>query len=421
MTEKNITEEPAVNRTGKRKKARTAPPLPPDPVRLVASARFYAESIMVPPGISSRDKSGFLEGEVEELSLFPLESTSWGYMENPRKLSGAQVLLYAAFREHVNGATDPDHARRFAVLPGFAVLLGRQWRKPTWLVLLEPECVTLVRMQPKANLPDFVRSRYGTRLDEDSEAAWELRERLLDEVAIDEDGERIEEGLVRAGRPAIDRRGAVVFPLERQRTPQAGWKRFGCGKLASEAALLAADVRDMHFLADERKRRRAVRQLRAFLRIAAVVLVLLGVFQYLYLKRVGATEALAAQSKAQRPAVKALQEQESLAKSASRLANPPLEIFEWLSVVNDPRPDTLFYTTAYADREANLGFSGEAPSVAVVNQYREALEKTGRFSMVEVKELNSAKQGVKFTIQVKVKPAAEVEPPPAEPQAEVGA
>jgi len=383
-----------------------APATLPAPIRLVSSARFYVESLLIPPGIVARDLPGFLEGEVEELSLFPLEATAWGYLDNGRKTSGASVLLYAAFREHINGATDPEQARRYAVLPGFAALLGRQWKKTTWVVLVEPECVSLVRMPARANVPDFVRSRYGTRLDEDPASVWALREELLAAAPSFAD-DHVEDGLVRCATPAIERNGAVRFPLECQRRPDAAWKRYGAGRSVPPAVLLAADVRDRQFLTEERGRRRAVRQLRGFLRFAALSLLLLALFQYQYLKRSRETVALAAQAKAQRSAVAALQEQETLARSAARLSDPPLEIFDWLMAVNEPRPETMAFYTADADRTGNLNFSGEAPSVLVVNQYREALEKSGCCNAVDVREINSAKRGVKFTIQVRMSPKTE--------------
>ncbi len=382
-------------------KQTTTPVALPAPVRLVSSARFFAETLLVPPGITARDLPGFLEGEVEELSLFPLEATAWGYLDASRKGVPGSVLVYAAFREHINGATDPDQARRYAVLPGFAALYGRKVGRTSWVVLLEPECVSLVRIPARSGVPDLVRSRYGTRLDENPSTAWTLRDELLEAVPPGPD-DKLEEGLVRCAAPVIERSGAVRFPLERQRRPDEPWKRMGMGRIGTEAALLAADVRDRHFLAEERARRRATRQLRAFLRLAALALLLLCVFQFLHAKRVRDTAALEAQAKAQRPAVEALQEQESMARSAARLAEPPLEIFDWLMAVNEPRPDTVAFTTASADRMGNLGLSGEAPSVLVVNQYKESLEKTGRFSEVVVKEITSLKRGVKFTIQVRM-------------------
>lgn len=390
MTEENIKSE-----------TMNAPPLPPDPVRLVASARFIAEPLAVPPGISVRDLPGFLEGEVEEHSLFPLESTSWGYMDGRRKATGGSILLYAAFREQVNGATDPHFARRYSVLPGFAILCGRQWRKPTWVTLLEPDCVTIVRMQ-RNGIPDCVRSRYGAQLEESMQAAWNLRDELLKEAPIAED-EKIEDGLIRCTNPSIDRKGAVVFPLERCRQPGDNWKRWGAGKISNESVMLAADVRDSHYLAGERNRRRAVRQLRTFLRIAACAFIALGIFQYRYDKLRNETDALSEQLRAQRPAVEALKLQEKQAKGAAKLSDPPLEVFQWLEAVNASRPDNIWFLSAYADREGNLGFSGEAPSVATVNEYREALGKTTNlFASVEAKELGSAQRGVKFTLQVRM-------------------
>ncbi len=405
MTKEKPAEEPvaSVAAVGKAPPAPGVPVALPDPVRLVASARFYTETLLVPPGISARDLHGFLEGEVEELSMFPLEATAWGYLDSRRKPSGGSILLYAAFREHLNGATASDSARRFAVLPGFAVLLNRQWKKTTWLVLVESECVTLVRFPARATIPDYVRSRYGTRLDEHLEEAWALRAELLESAPCTEE-DRVEDGLVRCGIPTVDRRAMIRFPLEQQRRPDAAWKRFGIGQIGSESVLLAADVRERKFLQEERSRRRAIRQLRGFLRLAVLVLLLLTAFQYQYIRRSRETTALVAKAKSQRATVKALQEQEALAKSAARLSEPPPEIFDWLMAVNESRPETIAFHTAYADRDGNLGLIGEAPSVLVVNQYREALEKTDRCAEVELKEINSAKRGVKFTIRVHMRP-----------------
>ncbi|MDF7808155.1 PilN domain-containing protein [Pontiellaceae bacterium B12219] len=372
-----------------------------DPVRLVASARFIVETLELPPGISPRDTQGFLEGEVEERSLFPLESTSWGYMENRRKGANASILLYSAFREQVNGESDPHYAQRHAVLPGFAALVGRAWRKTTWIFLQETECLTLLRFPARSEIPDRVRSLYGTNLEEDPAAAWILRDTLLKGVEVQED-ECIEEGLVRCSKPSNDRKGGVIFPLERCRAPGEEWKRFGTGKISSEAALRAADVRDPHFLNKLRNRRRAARQLNTFLRLAAVLLIGLSFFQFRYIQLKKKTARLSDQVSAQRPVVSALQQQEALAKSAGRFADPPLEIFAWLTAVNDIRPENISFLSTYADRDGNLGFSGEAPSVADVNKFKEGLNQTNRFSQVEVKEINSAKRGVKFSIQVKM-------------------
>ncbi|MDF7799164.1 PilN domain-containing protein [Pontiellaceae bacterium B1224] len=380
---------------------KTIVPMTPDPVRLVPSARFIVETLELPPGISPRDTPGFLEGEVEERSLFALESTSWGYMETRKKGSPVSILLYSAFRDQVNGESDPHYAERHAVLPGFAALVGRTWRKTTWVTLLEPACVTLVRIPARSGIPNFVRSLYGKRLDDDLLTAWALRDTLLNDVEVLED-ECIEEGLVRCKNPSNDRKGGVVFPLERCLAPDESWKRFGSGKLLSEATLRAADVRDSHFLNQMRNRRRAARQLNTFLRLAALLLIGLSFFQFRYIQLKKKTEQLSEQLATQRPVVAALQQQEALAKSAGRLSDPPLEIFTWLTAVNDVRPQNISFLSTYADRDGNLGFSGEAPSVAEVNTFRDGLNQTNSFSEVDTKEISSAKRGVKFSIQVKM-------------------
>lgn len=377
--------------------------LAPDPVRLVASARFIVETLVLPPGISQRDTPGFLEGEIEERSLFPLESTSWGYIETRGRSTQSSIVLFSAFRDQVNGATDPHYAQRHAVLPGFAVLMGRACRKATWLTLQEPECVTLVRIAARSGIPDWVRSRYTNGIEEDPQAAWAFREELIEAADIPDD-EHIEDGLVRCCRSSIDRKGGVVFQLERCRTSGESWKRFGSGKILTETTLLAADVRDSHFLTQVRNRRRAARQLHAFLRIAAVLVVGLTMFQFRYIQLKKNTARLTERLSAQRPIVEALQQQEALAKTAGRLSDAPLEIFAWLTAVNEVRPGAISFQSAYADRDGQLGFSGEAPSVAAVNQFRDGLNHTNSFRKVETKEINSAKSGVRFTIQVRMNP-----------------
>jgi hypothetical protein len=368
-------------------------------VRLVASARFFSETLVLPPGVTGRDREGFIESEVEELSVFPLETTAWGYMSNDSDKANISVLIYAASRDQVKKHIELTPC--YAVLPGFSVLTGLRMKQTTWMVLVEDDCVTLARIPAKASAPDLVRSRYGTNLKLHPDRAWELRKALLESVKETADGV-VEEGLLRCAGPIVERSGVIRFPLEQQLSVGAGWRHYRTGRLGRDATLLTADVRDKQLLSEERARRAAVGRLRVIVRVAAVICIALAVFQYRYWAKKHDLANLEQQVLSQRPAVKALKEQESLADSVAKLSQAPLEIFEWLSAVNAQRPESMAFHTVYADRDGTLGFNGEAPSVLVVNQYREALEKSGRFRTVEVTEINSVKRGVTFSIRVKL-------------------
>lgn len=374
-----------------------------DGVRLVSSARFVADVLSIPAGVGLRDVPGFVEGEVEHLSLLPLEAVGWGYLTERGRGEG-RVLAYAALRDQIQSGADETH---FSVLPCFSCLCGLKWRRTTWVVLQEPDCLTILRFPARSSIPDYVRSRFIRAETASDETIWALRESLLESVPR-EDGDREIEGVLRCAGIRVKGRRTIHFTLQRQAEPGKNWRHWGTGRLGPESALLAADIREAAFLEDERQRRHNLRQLRSLLRVAAMLVVLLGAWQ---VQHIVAEKELAERGElveSRREVVAALEEKEAMIRSTARLSEPPLEAFDWLMAINSIRPDTISFSTTTFARDGQIGVTGEAPSVAAVNQYVQSLRDTGQYSALDVRDMQSTQRGVVFTLGLRVQPGVQL-------------
>ncbi len=371
-------------------------------VRLVSSARFVVDALPVPAGVGRKELTGFVDGEVEHLSMLPLDVLAWGYLQERKRLGGA-VLAYAALREQVE---DADADACFAVLPHFCCLSGLKWRTPVWLALLEPDGVTVVRFPANATVPDYVRSCFvPTTAGADEENVWQVRDRMLAEVSRDDD-ERVIEGLVRCAGTRVKGKALVVSTLERQVERGGRWRYWKTVRLGPEDVLLSADIREEGFLHSERQRRNNLRQLSLFMRVAALLLVLLAGWQVRHSMARRAHDRLIRKIDARRAAVAALQEKESMSRSSSEVNAPAMEAFGWLMDMNLVRPESVSFVNATFARSGRIAIAGEAPSVALVTQYAQALRDTKRYAELDVRDMQSTQRGVTFMLVVQVVPGS---------------
>jgi len=369
-------------------------------VRLVSSARFVTDALVVPAGVTQRDLPGFVEGEIEYVSMFPIEAVAWGYLTEKGKGQSA-VLAYAALREQVHAAEDEN---LHAVLPAFSCLCGLNWKCTTWVFLLEPDCLTLVRFPARKSCPDYVRSCFLPQ-DCTDELVWALRTSML-EAAPRTDDEAVADGVVRCVGIACRVNRSITFELQQQAVPGEAWNTWKRGYLTSAAALIAADVRDADFLDQERNRRRALRRLRICIQGVFILAILLGAAHVRYLLLLRALSESMRQVEARRSIVADLEEKEAMIQSTARLVASPMEAFDWLMAMNDLRADTVSFASTSFSRDGTIGVSGEAPSVAIVNQYVQSLRGAGQYASVEVRDMQSTQRGVNFTLAVQVAPGA---------------
>jgi len=381
-------------------------------VRLVSSARFVADVLPIPAGVGRKELTGYVEGEVEHLSMLPLEDLAWGYLQD-RKGPGGPILAYAALQDQVRSADDMSC---FAVLPHFCCLGGGTWRQPTWVVLQETDCVTVVRFPAKRNVPNYVRSCFTPAkgvLSED--VIWQVRDRMLEEAPRENDDQEIE-GVVRCAGMRIKGKDQIVFSLERQIERNSRWQHWKSARLEPESVLLSADIRDDVFLQGERQRRHNRRQLTTLLRVAAVLIVLLGIWQVRHYMARRAHESLVRKIEDRRAAVASLQEKESMSRSAAGVNAPAMEAFNWLMAMNIVRPETVSFASATFARSGRIAISGEAPSVAVVTQYAQALRDTKHYAELDIRDMQSTQRGVTFMLVARVVPGGPPVIPPAPPK-----
>ena len=117
------------------------------------------------------------------------------------------------------------------------------------------------------------------------------------------------------------------------------------------------------------------------------------------------------QIEGRRATVLDLEQKEAMIRSTERLSEPALEAFDWLMALNQVRPEALSFAAATFARAGQMSISGEAPSVAVVNEYVQALRDTGQYTDLNVREMQSTQRGVTFMLAARAQPGLPPEVP----------
>lgn len=382
------------------------------------SALFIYDSIMVPPGTKAARIETMAEDKVGGISPFPLEKTAWGYCPNLPFRKQRHLLIYCAWADapEIEAARDKDPEH---VLPGFIHLCGHASKRPVWRFLLEDECLTALHFPEKQSYPDQVVSRFiegsGGRLS----SVFELKEEMAEKLPTEE-GDEIDPFLYRSVHlKALDSR--IDFQIEKVNSPGQDWRTAWKTSLKAKGLLLTADVRErgiIHAIREEQAARELTSRL---LWTALLVLGLLIGFQVLLQIRKVEAERLADLRERQEVIVSDVQHKENMAKTINQFLGAQIYPFDWLSVVNVPRPETIAFRTASLNKARQFSISGVATEVGLVNTYVDALKKTEQFANVELTSMNTSQREVEFNLQLTTRQGVpEIPEPPEEAPAAEG-
>jgi len=312
--------------------------VPPE-IRLLPAALFFTANSKVPAGIRARDMMAMVQGLVEEHSPLPIEMTAWGFLLDNKAKTDSHFLYYAAPRDLLfKNAEAAADLRPTAVLPAFAALQGLHFKEPTWVFLSDSECLSAVRFEPDSSVPSRIEARFhqtGTGTDI---PLFDLRQKLLEAVDFDPNGEAALKGLIRIGEAHFDRKG-LHFKLERQTETGNRWESWKKTRIAQKNRRFAADVRDRAALSAHERNEgsgQRIRQVAALVLLALLVLAGLEVVQY---QRMQTTTALSEKAEGQTALVDRLQEIEAMSKSLKEIFDRRFEPYRWLMVVNEVRPE----------------------------------------------------------------------------------
>lgn len=389
-----VTHSSATTADGQNNKASVQEPSVDTGITAVPSASFFVERIEPPPGLKGSALDAELQAWVEEFSPFPIEHTAWGYLQPKRT---PWVLLYAAYRPQAGIPQEVGAGAGHFWLPAFICLCGgRAVKVSTWYFLVEAECLTALHFPAGSPYPDQIISRFGQNLLEKPENAWQLREK----IPLKGDSSAIDPGMYRCNSSKLERGGSrAAFDLEYQKKAAAAWKSAGKRRLSGLKTLLAADLRDSVAMSEERRQQRfdttAWRLLQA-LAAATVIMLVLQAWHFTRSRELASMEAMVEGRAAQ---VREVQQREASVQAMRALLRPQASPFDWTMLANSVRPESISFQTVSFDSVRGASIFGQSADIPTVNTYLEALRKTGQFSDIELAEVNTTSEGVRFNLR----------------------
>ncbi len=381
---------------------------------MIPSALFFTDDSPVPSGIRARDIGSMVQGFVDEHSPVPIEQTSWGFLLDSRSKKQSHIFYYAAPKELVfQQSTDASDLSMAAVLPGFAALHGLQFRKSSWIFLLEEECLTAALYENNSPIPSRVHARFLDKAEADPTlTAHELRTDLVRRL-VDQENEHVVEGLIRVAQKSDGGSKGITFRLEQQEQPDRAWLAWKKTELRNATRLKAADLREHAALEAQSQRKSSGQKL---LQVAACILILiatLAFFEFRQDQQQREVERLSMIAREQAPLVERLQEIEAMNKSLQKVFQKNFTPYRWLMEMNAPRPETIALLNFAIDASGKISTSGIGPEIKALNEYVASLQENVKFQSVEIVKIDTNKDGVSFNLSLETGDiTAEPEPEP---------
>lgn len=399
----------------------------PGPLILRDSGLFFTASAMLPKGIKPRDVEGLARGLIEEQAPLPIEQTSWGFLTDSHKKPGGSFLYYAATRQSLfgNKKEAAEDLRPAAILPTFVALSGLRFPRKTWVFLEEADSLSAALFEEGSSIPTRVVSRFSTPENHAHEAEGEkLRRRLKEE---DPEADFLP-GNVRVSAAESKGKGAV-FHLERKETSDGDWVAWKKTGIEKENRLRAADIRDRETIGEGARVQTSAKRITRVAALIAFAVMVLGLLEILQIQRGRKAIQLAETVEARGPLVERLQGIESIAKSLERVFEGRFEPFDWMMVLNAPRPETIHFSSFALDDSGKIQINGQAPEVKALNDFIANLQEDPRLRQVSTGDIETDEAGVRFSLRAETgnlgalpsEPKdAEPDPAPADESTEEG-
>lgn len=348
-------------------------------VQCVPGSLFFFKSIALVPTIKTHQLENFVLNSLESISPFLPEQLSWGFSKKQ-----GQILVYAALREHLDSKNDTLRVAGH-VFPALAVGHCLAQEGFTLFVHKDEYCllknvsgnVTVVELFTVSETDDLL----------------SVCQQVLKKHKVDESRVSVVEWL------GIDLsvNGASVTYTIRGALATTGTKAVKKQEF-SPSWLWNADVRDKSFLAREKRARSTDRIFRKGMCFAIVVAILLGVLEgALYTGKVVLWHNNRTKNILESHAAK-VESTDFLVKKIRNTVEQELRPFELLGILNQFRPDTIWFSSVVIDNVHNVSVEGIAEAASEVESFRRDLAQSKFFEKVTIESLTTDNQGAKFTL-----------------------
>jgi hypothetical protein len=350
-------------------------------VVLLPGEKFFVRRVpLAPEGDVAAQVALVLEG----LSPFPASQLYFGFRANPAR---TQAFVFAAFRRSFTAEETAGWAGAAAVIPDFAVWLGAGSLPAAGLSWREHDArLEVVAWDGRSELP----AALIVRLKEAAEPA-----------------ELVAEAIRKSGLPA----GTPVKVVTGTATATRGKRELvvtlgpgGAEARFDETALGQLDVRDKGVLIERRQAlRRDMLLWRGFATLlgglAACAVLELG----LLLGR-GWLSTRQAEIDALAPAVKQIDQAQTLAKRLEEISSQRLLPFEMLAVLNRKRPNSVMYTRASTSGLWRIDLEAQTTNASDLRDFEADLRKLAGVEHVELREPRTREGLTTFLMEITFKP-----------------
>lgn len=377
-------------------KSRIRARIPERRILLAPADAFYSHRFEVAEDVAPADRRGAIELLLEAESPFPMEHLHWGFLFDAEK---KRAFVYAAPHARLTRMGMNDIGGFFHAFPGFVTVLGDTFTRRTVRFVAENGSVAAVFFEPGETIPARVTARRVNDEFMGDGAILATRGRLAGAVPADE-GWHLEQcvfvgaGIVVEGERRVVCHHRRLHPGEQSDAgPPENGEATDAGDHATENVSAAADktrarplaldhnavwdadIRPPAWGEKTRKDRRTSRHI--FKATAAAVfflgfLLLLQAFHF----GLGMYNANRAQRiAAEQPRVQRINDTWALASRLTQSTEQDLAPFRMLELINDVRPESVYFTRVRSTVFNELRIEGLANAVAPVNAYADRLNR----------------------------------------------
>ncbi len=356
--------------------------IPERRVLLVPADTFYGHRFDLPADIPPAERSGTIELLLEGVSPFPMDHLHWGFLFEEKT---HQAFVYAAPHARLTKLGIEKIKDYFHAFPGFLTAIGPTFTRRTVRFVSENTAVTAIYFEPGESIPARVSSRRVHDEFLSDKAVLEARDKLAKAVPAEE-GWTVEEGVfVGAGILVEGERKLICF--HRRLLPDTDETADTPPKShvfpLDLEAVWAADIRSPEWCAAERKDRRISRSIFKATAAAGFFLAFLLLLQGINLGLGIYNRSRAEHIVELQPKVQRINDTWALAARITQSTEQDLAPFRMLELINEVRPQSVYFTRTRATTFNELRIEGFSAAVAPVNAYADSIRQLPFVAEVE--------------------------------------
>lgn len=343
--------------------------LPEPRVHLAPGHLFFSQEVVLDPSMSEEEIDDFVNLSIEGLSPFPVDQLTWGYL---RPQGSNEAFVYATPTSRLRSQTEDELEEYFHVFPSFVAALREEpATTPTIRFLSSGDSLTALYFEQGKRLPHKIHSRPLKSADLEDSTLLEARDGLAAKIEMGD--YELEEGLWQIERFFVGKQNAV-YSSHRIILPEGTSESVERPVELTDRQLQAADVRNTALTTKNLKDRQLARKLWTGMQIIAACFILLLLVQFTVWGLTSYTAIIEKRFEERERVVDQVLQREDFIQRLSldslQSADPAL----MLSVINDNRPDSIYFTEAEADSIDTVTVKGISQVGAErVNLYEESL------------------------------------------------